>query len=331
MTFYSIIIMLIDEVNTLKNLINVLYGKNDFLINEELNKLIKKHKVEDININRYDLLETNSDDVLEDLVTISFFSNNKIIIVDNFKELINMSEDILNDWVNYFKSPNPDVFLYIVLNDLISQEFLIGKTLMQYAKIIEIKDLSGSELSKYIINYLEAEKYSIENKALKELMLRTNNDLNLIMQELNKLKLYKYENKKINFNDIEKLVSRNLEENIYELTNNLLKGGTNKTIEIYYDLLVNNEDPIRIMNNVSNRIRQLIHTKLLIRKSYTQNDIMKHFNIGSGQAYYLMKDSKEISLETLEDILKSLTDLDYDIKTGRIDKQLGFEIFILGV
>lgn len=315
----------------MNNLINVLYGKNEYLVNEKLKTEIKKHDVEDININRYDLLETNSDDVLEDLVTISFFSNNKIIIIDNFKELLNLREDNLKDWINYMKNPNPDVFLYIILNDLISEEFKIGKSIMQYAKLIEVKDIKGNELEKYISDYLSESKYEIDNKALKELTIRTSYDLNLIMQELEKLMLYKIENKTINLIDVEKLVSRNLEENIYELTNNLLKGGKSKTIEIYYDLLVNNEDPIRIINNVSNRVRQLIHTKLLINKSFTQSDIKDHFNISSGQAYYLMKDSKDVSLELLENILRKLTELDYDIKTGRLDKKLGFEIFILGV
>lgn len=315
----------------MKNLINVLYGKDNYLIDAELNKIIKKLDVEDININRYDLLEVDSDDVLEDLVTISFFSENKVIIVDNFKELINMNESVLNSWINYIKKPNPDVFLYIVLNELISEEFTIGKILMQYANLIKVKEIEGKEFNDYIIKYLSNKEYNIDIKALDELLLRTNYNLTLIMQELEKLMLYKLNSKKIFKEDVENLVSRNLEENIYELTNNLIKGYNSKTIEIYYDLLINNEDPIRIINNVSNRVKQLIHTKLLLNKSYTQDDIIKHFNIKSGQAYYLMKDSKETQMETLENILKKLTELDYDIKTGKIDKKIGFEIFILGV
>lgn len=322
--------MLIHEVMRLSELVNIIYGKNSFLNNNKLNEKVKKLGVEEININRYDLLETNNEDILEDLRTISFFSDNKIVIIDNFFELLNKDLETLNRWMSYLKKPNPDVFLFIILKELISEEHQLGKTLMQYAFLTEVKDMEHKAFPKYIEELLKEEKYVIDKKALEELLVRTNYNLNLIMQELEKLMLYKYNDKKITAHDVELLVSRKLEENIYELTNSLLKSNNNKTIQIYYDLLVNNEDPIRIINNVASRIRQLIHTKLLINKSFTQDDIMNHFNIRSGQAYYLRKDADSASMEVLESLLEKLSKLDLDIKTGKIEKKIGLEILILG-
>ena len=43
------------------------------------------------------------------------------------------------------------------------------------------------------------------------------------------------------------------------------------------------------MNSIINKIRELIHTKLLLERGYTQEDVAKHFNIKSGIAYYLIK------------------------------------------
>lgn len=314
----------------MQQLINVIYGNNSYLVNEKLNEIIEKHDVLDININRYDLLETANEDVLEDLRTISFFSDNKIVIIDNFKELLNLDNVVIDRWIDYIKKPNPDTFLYIILNDLIPSENNLGKSLMQYAKLIEVKDIDIKEYPKYIIKYLKNNKYTIDKKAVNELLNRTSYDLNLTVQELEKLMLYKLNDKNILYNDVINLVSRNLEENIYELTNNLIRGNQTETIQIYYDLLVNNEDPLRILNNLANRVRQIIHTKLLINKSYTKDDIAKHFNISSGQAYYLTKDSQNANIETLEKLLENLSKLDYDIKTGKIDKKLGLEILLIG-
>ena len=315
----------------LKEQISIIYGKNDFLVENKLKELINLTEVDEINTNRYDLLETSSEDVIEDLRTISFFSDEKIIIIDNFDDLLNKNQSIVEDWIDYLKKPNPDVFLFIVLKDLISEETPIGKTLLQYSYLVEVKDMTNEMFPSYITNYLKEKKFDIEKKACDELLVRTEYNLNLIMQELEKLMLYKYDDKKIDLNSVQTLVSKNIEENIYELTNSILANNNNKTIEIYYDLLAKSEDPLRIINNVVTKIRQLIHTKILLEKRYNQDEIKDHFNIKSGAAYYLIKDANAVSFELLESVLDKLSKLDFDIKTGKIDKKIGLELFILGV
>ena len=315
----------------LKEQISIIYGKNDFLVENKLKELINQTEVDEINTNRYDLLETSSEDVIEDLRTISFFSDKKIIIIDNFDDLLSKNQSIIADWIDYLKKPNPDVFLFIILKDLISEDILIGKTLLQYGYLVEVKDMTNEMFPSYITNYLKEKKFDIEKKACEELLVRTEYNLNLIMQELEKLMLYKYDDKKIDLNAVQTLVSKNLEENIYELTNSILSNNNNKTIEIYYDLLAKSEDPLRIMNNVATKIRQLIHTKILLEKRYNQDEIKDHFNIKSGAAYYLIKDANAVSFELLESVLDKLSKLDFDIKTGKIDKKIGLELFILGV
>ncbi|MDY0276875.1 MAG: DNA polymerase III subunit delta [Acholeplasma sp.] len=311
-------------------LINVIYGKNDFLVKERLKVMIETSEVDSININHYDLVETNNLDVLEDLRTVSFFSEQKVIVIENIEELLKEDETIMNGWIKYLDKPNPDVFLFIVLRELINENTLLGKTLFKRALIEEVKELEKDDFNNYLVQYLKSKNYSIDKDALKELIIRTNKDLNLIMQELEKLMLYNFDSLYIGIDSVNQLVSRNLEENIYELTNNLLSSNGNKTIEIYYDLLARNEDPLRIMINIGNKIRELIHTKLLLEKGYNQDDIEKHFNIKSGVAYYLIKMANKVSLSRLEEYLDKLTKLDYEIKSGRVDKKLGLEIFILG-
>jgi len=311
--------------------ISIILGKDNFLVETNLKKLLDETKVDEININRYDLLEASIEDVLEDLRTISFFSDKKVIIIDNFSELLSKDENIINEWINFFKKPNPDVFLFILLKELISETLPLGKTMLQYCYLVEVKDLDESSYPTYINKYLKEKKYEIDKKACEELLIRTDYNLNLLMQELEKLMLFKFDDKKINLRDVEVLVSKNLEENIYELTNSILDNNNKKTVEIYYDLIANSEDPIRILSSISNKIRQLIVTKKMLEKRYNQDQIKDHFGIKSGAAYYLIKDANRVSYELLESMLEKLSNLDFDIKMGKIDKKIGLEILILGV
>lgn len=310
--------------------INILYGKNKFLVQKKLTEKIALTEVDEINISRYDINHATSDDILEDLRTVSFFSERKVIIISNMQELLKESDAVLSQWVKYFENPNPDVYLFIILEELINEKHILGSTLFKKSYIEEVGEMTKDQYPQYVIDYLKKLNFHIDEKAVKELLVRTDYDLDLITQELEKLMLYKFDDPNIDLESIFLLVSRNLEENIYELTNNFLNKNNNKTIEIYYDLLARSEDPIRIMNSIINKIRELIHTKLLLERGYSQEDVAKHFNIKNGIAYYLIKNANQTSLEVLEAHLKRLSKLDYEIKTGKIDKKLGLEIFILG-
>ena len=70
----------------------LLYGLETFLINTEIKNIINKHNIEEINISRYDLEINTIKEILDDANTVSLFSSNKLIIVEN--SFIFMGEDL---------------------------------------------------------------------------------------------------------------------------------------------------------------------------------------------------------------------------------------------
>jgi DNA polymerase-3 subunit delta len=310
--------------------IYVFYSNNEFLLNHTVEEKVAELKVDPFNVVRYDMLESQSDDVLEDLQTVSFFAEKKVIIVKNLSEIEKEAESVLKAWVAYLEKPNPDVILIVVLNELMSDKNPIGEALFKYAFIEKIREMDKKEYPEFVRNMFKKFGYTITDTAIDALLERTNLDFTLMSQEAEKLMLFSYDTKEIQEKAVLLLVSRNLEENIFELTNALLAKNQTKTIEIFYDLVARNEDPLRILNNIVSKVRELMHTKLLIEKGYRQDQIADHFHIKSGKAYYLVKNAQAIPFVQLENHLKKLSKLDYDIKSGKIDKKLGLELYLLG-
>ncbi len=306
------------------------YSNNEFLLNHKIEEKIAEFNVDPFNIIKYDLLENSSDDILEDLQTVSFFAEKKVIIVRNLGEIEKEGESVVRNWVAYLEKPNPDVILLVVSNELLPEDSPLGSTLFKYAYIEKIKEMDKQDYPNFVRNMFKKYQYMITDDAIEALLERTNLDFTLINQEAEKLMLFAYDTKEINEKAVLLLVSRNLEENIFELTNALLAKNQSKTIEIFYDLVARNEDPLRILNNIVGKVRELMHTKLLIEKGYRQEQVAEHFHIKSGRAYYLVKNAQSISFSILENHLKKLSQLDYDIKSGKIDKKLGLELYLLG-
>ena len=311
-------------------LIYLYHGKNDYLVSRVIENKIRSLAVDDINIIRYDLLENSSDDVLEDLQTVSFFAERKIIIVDNLHAIAKEEDSIITAWTTYLKKPNPDVTLIIALDELLPESTPLGEALFNHAYIEDVPDIDKKNLPDFIKKHFFTQEYQISDEAVEALIERVGHDLHLFCQEAEKLMLFTYETKRIQTDDVISLVSRNLEENIFELTNALLDNNQNKTIEIFYDLVALNEDPLRILSNIAGKIRELMHAKLLLGKGYRQDQIANHFNIKSGRAYYLVKHAKALPFDMLESHLKKLAVLDFEIKSGKIEKKLGVELYLLG-
>lgn len=306
------------------------YSNNEFLLNHKIEEKIAELNIDPFNIIKYDVLENSSDDILEDLQTVSFFAEQKVIIVRNLAEIEKEGESVVKNWISYLEKPNPDVILLVIQNELLPEDSKLGKALFNFAFIEKIKEMDKTEYPDFVKNMFKKYQYMITDDAVEALLERTNLDFTLINQEAEKLMLFAYDTKEINEKAVLLLVSRNLEENIFELTNALLSKNQPKTIEIFYDLVARNEDPLRILNNIVGKVRELMHTKLLIEKGYRQEQIAEHFHMKSGRAYYLVKNAQSISFSVLENHLKKLSKLDYDIKSGKIDKKLGLELYLLG-
>lgn len=315
----------------MESLVYLYYGASEYILRKEINKLLQELKVDQFNIVKYDLLETEFADLIEELQTISFFTGQRVVLVSGVLELYKLDEYDQKRFIDYLENPNPDTILIMYTSQLSSDDHPITKALNLYVKITKIEEFKKEELDIVIRKSFEEEGYQISSDAVSELIERTNADYPTIEQEITKLKLYAYDHKSINVQAIRLLVSKNLDVNIFELSSAIVVKDRTKAIQIYYDLLVSNVSPIRIISYLSGRIRDLIHTSLLLERGYSQDRIAKHFQISEGKAYYMRRDALEIGVEILEKYLEQLADLDFDIKSGNIDPRLGVELFLFGV
>jgi len=318
------------------SLVYLFYGASEYILRKEINKLLNKLKVDEHSVIKYDLMESDFVDVIEELQTISFFQGQKVVLLSSILELYDLDQYDKDRFIGYLEKPNPDTILIMYSSKIKEDDSDIYKALSLYAKITKMQDIDKKDLPELIRKSFNDEDYQINESAIAELIDRTTNpyqsvDIQAIEQEITKLKLYAYDQKYIDVKAIRLLVSKNLDENMYELLSAILNKEKTKAIQIYYDLLVTNVLPVQIIGYISNRVRDLIHTSLLLSRNYTTDMIAKHFKISDGRAYYMVRDAKRLNINELEKYLEQLSNLDFDIKSGNIDPRLGVELFLFGV
>lgn len=307
----------------------LLYGEEDYLIKEEIKKIIKNTKVDDMSISNYDLEIDSIKDIIEDCQTVSLFNPIKVIVVNNcnYFNRIKCNEEDINLLLEYLSNSNPDTTLILINhNSTIDSTKKITKKIKEIGSILEFNKVNPSTLVKKMFN-----DYKISSNNIELLISRVGEDIEELASEVNKLKIYKFDEKEITEEDIINCSIFNVDTDIFKFIDNIINRNKEEALTTYHEMLKNNEEPIKVIALLASKFRLMYQATKLDRKGMNSNDISQLLGVHSYPVKLAIKAGSKYPEKILLSYLKSLADLDQDIKTGKIDPELGLELFILKV
>lgn len=305
----------------MKNLYLII--SNDKVVSElKINEIIKENA--DGSVLRYDLEEVPIENLIEELDTYNFLEAKKIVIGLHASFLSTDKKDAVSHDINklekYIQNPNPDNVL-ILVTDSIDKRKKIVTELLARCQVIE-GEYSPKDL---IINNLE--DYQMDSKAI-NLLIEYCQDKERIINELEKLKLYRADERIITEEDIKEIVSKNIDDNIFTLVDFIINDRKKEAFEIYNDLLLHGEQVANIISKLANKIRLIYQVKVFLKEGKSDLEISKLLKIHP----YPIKLAREASYKYNEQLiinyLNKLADLDYNLKSGKSNPNIIFEIFI---
>lgn len=302
-----------------------IYGDDEYAIQKQINTIVAKIDASYDEI-KLDMDDNNIGDLIEELRTIPFLSEKKVIYVTNISNIDDKSdyyEDFLNA-INTFNDTNIAIFL---ADSKLKTDSTIYKDLKKYAICYSFTN-NGTSLDELLVEILKDNDFQMAKDAKDELLARVDNAKALI-SELDKLLMYKYDDKQITKNDVALLVSKNLDLNVFDLVTAVIEKNKKKAIEIYNDLQVANVSATYLLGLLLSKFQEIFDVKVLIQGGYSQDLIASIFKVKSGRAYYMMKNANMLNMSLVKQKLEELTKLEYDIKSGRQEQTLGLELFIL--
>lgn len=315
--------------------IYLLFGEESYLINREINSIISSFLGEDIEnkVVKYDMLEENIYSALEDLNTMSLFSEKKVVVCKNCKFLTGSRESDINHDIEkliaIINSQIDNILILTTISDKLDERKRIVKELKKKVNVKQFNKQKYNELVLFVEKELKNSNYKISKNSIKLFLDIVGTNLGVVVNEIDKLKLYKLDSKEINDSDIKNISSKVINDNIFDLVDAVVKRDVEKALEIYDDLLILNEEPIKLIVVIANQFRLIYQTKVMFKLGYSEIDISKHLGVHP----YRIKLANNIiiSEKNLLKYLEKLADLDIKIKTGYINKDLAFEMFLLEI
>lgn len=316
----------------------LLLGTEDYLIElfktELMNQLLKTED-DQLNFSTFDMNEVPLSVALEEADTIPFFGEYRLVLVEQpyfltAERKTNGIDHDLDSLINYLKQPSPSTVLVVIADvEKLDERKKITKALKKSAKLVEVKPMGESEVKQYVKQTIQSNNYQISPEAFDLLLQLTDFHLSKVMGELQKLFLFASEDQLITLNAVKELVPKSLEHNVFALTSDVLTGQGAKAIQLYEDLLLQGEETIKLNAILLNQIRLFLQTKILAKLGYQQANIAETLKIHPYRVKLAMQQVRSFDLTRLEQIYDELVENDFKMKTGQIDKELLFELFIL--
>lgn len=310
-------------------------GEEYYLIQTRINKIIKDSGADEYNVTKYDLEEVNVSEAIQDAQTTPFISENKVVIIKNPIFLTSSKPDIsqnVNAFIKYLLNPSPTCTLIIdAFNLKLDERKDVVKKLLKIANIKECKAMTAVEFKGWLRRKLEINGINIDNEAIEAFYNRAGNNLANADNEADKLISYVALKKIVTVEDVLNLVTKEMDNNVFSLSNAIIEKDKQKALNVYNDLLLAGEDPVTLLSLSGRALRETYLVKLLLQDNYSQFEIAKEMKVSTGKAYYLIKNAKSIVKENVEYFIHRFAELDYKIKTGLIDSKTGFEFLLFEI
>lgn len=304
-------------------------------VRAEIQKKIQIDSQDDLNFLSFDMGNASIDEVVAEAETLPFFGDQRLVFVENpyfltAEKVNNGIEQNTDLLIDYLKEPlESTVLVFFAPYEKLDERKKITKQLKKTAVTINVQQLNEKEVRQYLLNTLENAPIQMDRKAIDLFLRLTDLDLSKMMRELNKLLLYGQQQELITVKEVEQLVPKTLEHNLFDMIQYILSGKTEQALRLFEDLITQGEETIKINAILLSQIRLFLQTKFLMKIGYQQANIAETLKIHPYRVKLAMQEVRKFDEKILRRLFDDLVEMDYQIKSGKIEKELSFQLFVL--
>lgn len=310
-----------------------LYGQDSYRSHEKLLELIEKFKhkrdAKGLSIVKIEGSDLTIDKFRQSVLSPALFSSKRLIIIEN---LLNQNRDslLIKEVINFLKKSKKEenIVIFRETEEKIqkSEDHQKLFNLLKKEKYVQKFDfLENNKLQKWIEEEVKKRGGEIDKQAINLLIDFIGPNLWQMSNELDKLIAYK--RGKISSKDVELLVEKKEEENIFSLIDALISKNKKRAIKLIEEQLSFDASTFsKILSLLARQFRIIIQIKESKKINYYQlaNELGVH-------PFRIKKSLEQVSNYTLEELKKiyqELLKIDWQLKTSKLNPELLFDLLV---
>lgn len=320
----------------------VLFGKDRYRMRECSNTLIDlllPQEERELGVVKFDTSESAIEEAVLEAETLPFFASRKVVIIRDQSVLTAATgkeggkiEHATDRLLAYLSNPcDSSVIVFHVLAEKLDERRKVVKLLKEQNVLLAFQELQEGELVQWTIKQVEKQQRRMDSEAAQLLLARTGTNMQQLAHEVDKLCLHAGEGGSICAADVAMLIASTVEEDVFALIDAMASLQVDKALKLYGELLLRREEPIKIAALIARQFRIMLQVKELEGQRYSPQQMAGHIGLHPYAVKLAAEKAKKFSVTALGNYLNRLADLDYKMKTGKVDKTLGLELFLLSL
>lgn len=304
----------------------LLYGIEGYLkklYRDKLKVAILNNNDDTMNYNYFDGKGIDVSEVIGIAETLPFFSEKRVIVIENsgfFKGS--------NDLADYIKTI-PDTTHIIFVEEEVDKRNRLYKAVKEIGTISEMNGMDEQNMKLWVASVLQKDKKKVTADTVSYLFNKIGMDMQNVQTELEKLVCYAYDRDVITIQDIDEVCTTQIQSKIFAMIDAIGMKQSKKAFDLYADLLALREKPMTILYLVTRQFNILLQVKELSGMSFDKNAIASKAGIPPFAVQKSVAQARNFSKKTLIEALEFSTEIEEQVKTGRLTDKLGVELLIV--
>lgn len=330
-----------DFTNLLKNDdINSTYlfmGDEDYLMNECIDLVKKKYVSEGMEVLNLSVLDgkvISFDDLMNSCETLPFMASKKIVVLNDMSSFFsNEQKDEIYDYLDSLG--NHLLLLMLDSSNDLKKTTKIYKYYNKKSSLVEFTKLRGKALNTWIEKLAKKHKvkispanvnYFIQNSTyLSRNMVSTLYDL-----ENEFIKIISYsDNGDIGKEDIDFVMVKSIDNNIFDLLGAISKGDVHSSISIFDKIYHLNEPVQKILFMITRQMRLMLGYNIYRQKGYSDGEIIAKLQIKAYEYQKISQQARSQSVKIQKNYLNLLLEVDKRFKTSQVDERIQMEALLV--
>lgn len=310
-------------------LVYVIAGKEDSLVNAECEKLVDQllePQQRAVGLFNADAAEVSASEVLDELRTLPFLTKKRIVLVKDADDFVSENRVLLE---KYFDSPSPTGILILTVSSWPSQTKLARK-LAKVGKLLTVAQPKPWQLPARLTEYAgDAHDKELTSEAAELLIELTGDDLCRLYREIDKLAIFADKEDSITARDIELLIGHNRFFNCFAVIDAVIAGDIAQAVERLRRMFAEDKSAeYTVVGAFAFHFRRLFGAKVLLERGVRPTEIARTLRIWSNKERFFLQ-LRKMPLKQIGSILEQLAEMDYAIKTGRTQTEVAIEQLVL--
>ena len=296
------------------------------LIAEEIKKIVKENTYKIFNLNK-----SSIEEIIEEANYFSLDGNSKYLVVSNADIFSSDKSDdnTTNLVLKYLENPNSNTILIFTTQKPIDTRKKIVKEIKTKYKVINNSKMDRKSLNEFLNNYVKQKEFNIDYQTINYIINNSYGNLDIMLNELDKVMLYYNVPCHIKYADVERIVGVELDSNNFHFVSAVVDKKLEDALKILNSLKIYKVDSTILVSLLAREYRLMFYVKKMYQSRMSLIEICNNLNLADWQVNKLYNNCLHYSENELATNIVNLCNIDLNIKKGIWDKDIALYGFLL--